>query len=71
MSHTVLGAIAGIIIVAASSKLIASMLYGVKPNDPAMMFAAVTALAVVCAIAAWLPARRASRLDPMAALREE
>jgi ABC-type antimicrobial peptide transport system permease subunit len=71
MGHTVIGAIVGIMAVAVSSRLIASLLYGVKPNDPAMMFAAVAVLALVCAAAAWLPARRASRLDPMVALREE
>ncbi len=71
MGHTAIGAIAGVLAVAVSSKLIASLLYGVKPNDPAMMFAAVAVLALVCAVAAWLPARRASRLDPMVALREE
>ena len=71
MGHTAIGAIAGILAVVASSKLIASLLYGVKPNDPAMMFGAVAVLALVCAAAAWLPARRASLLDPMVALREE
>jgi ABC-type antimicrobial peptide transport system permease subunit len=65
MGHTAIGAVAGIIAVAASSKLIASLLYGMKPNDPTMMFAAVAVLALVCAAAASLPARRASRLDPM------
>jgi putative ABC transport system permease protein len=71
MGHTVLGAAAGIAGIAASSKLIASLLYGVHPNDPKMILAAVLALALVCAVAAWIPARRASRLDPLVALREE
>lgn len=71
MGHTAFGAFAGIAAVLASSKLIASLLYGVKPHDPATMFLAILLLALVCAIAAWIPARRASRLDPMAALREE
>jgi ABC-type antimicrobial peptide transport system permease subunit len=71
MGHTMIGAVVGIAAVAASSKLIASLLYGVRPNDPLMMVAAVGALASVCAAAAWIPARRASRLDPMVALREE
>lgn len=56
---------------AASSKVIASLLYGVRPHDPATMLLAIAAPALVCAAAAWIPARRASRLDPMAALREE
>jgi len=71
MGHTAAGAVAGIAAVAASSRLIESLLYGVRPNDPATIVASVAALAAVCAGAAWLPARRASRLDPMTALREE
>jgi putative ABC transport system permease protein len=71
MGHTAIGAVVGITAVAASSKLIASLLYGVHPNDPWMIAAAVGALATVCAVAAWIPARRASSLDPMVALREE
>src|SRR5262249_25950295 len=68
---TAVGAAAGGAAVIALSKLIASLLYGVRPRDPAALFLPVAALAVVCAIAAWIPARRASRLDPVAALREE
>ncbi|HEY3741691.1 MAG TPA: ABC transporter permease [Bryobacteraceae bacterium] len=71
MGQTAFGAAAGIAVVIASSRLIASLLYGVRPNDPAMMIAAVAALALVCAGAAWIPARRATRLDPVVALREE
>jgi putative ABC transport system permease protein len=71
MGHTAAGAVAGIAVVLAASKVIASLLYEVRPNDPATLALAMTALALVCAVAAWLPARRASRLDPMAALRED
>ena len=71
MGHTTAGAAVGIAAVMASSKLIASLLYGVRPNDPSTMSLAILVLALVCGIAAWIPARRASRLDPMVALREE
>jgi ABC-type antimicrobial peptide transport system permease subunit len=71
MGHTAGGTVAGIAAVALSSKLIASLLYGVRPNNPATLLEAVAALALVCIAAAWIPARRASRLDPMVALREE
>jgi ABC-type antimicrobial peptide transport system permease subunit len=71
MGHMTVGAAAGIAVAAASSKAIASLLYGVRPNDPGTILLAVATLALVCAAAAWIPARRASRLDPMAALREE
>ena len=49
----------------------ASLLYGIKPNDPVQLAGAVLVLATATAVAAYLPARRAARLDPMAALREE
>ena len=52
-------------------RLVASLLYGVRPNDPWQLAGAVILLAVATAVAAYLPARRAARLDPMAALREE
>jgi len=49
----------------------ASLLVGVNPTDP-VTFAMIVALFVVIAMtASWIPARRASRLDPMAAIREE
>ena len=47
LGHLAVGAVAGIAAVAASSELIASLLYGVRPNDPATMIAAVAALALV------------------------
>ncbi len=55
----------------AAGRLVTSMLYGVRPRDPVELAAAVLVLAAATAIAAYLPARRAARLDPMAALREE
>jgi predicted permease len=50
---------------------IAGFLYGVKANDPWILSLAAAMLALVAAMAGFLPARRASRLDPMDALREE
>jgi predicted permease len=55
----------------AATRLMASMLYGVRPNDP-ITFAAVSMLMLLVAFAACtIPARRAMRVDPMVALREE
>jgi ABC-type antimicrobial peptide transport system permease subunit len=48
-----------------------SLLYGLRPNDPMTILAAVTAMAVVALGASYVPARRAARLEPMRALREE
>jgi macrolide transport system ATP-binding/permease protein len=55
----------------AGTRLIASQLYGLQPRDPATMAAAAGLIVVVTAAASFVPARRASRLDPMAALRQE
>ena len=53
------------------SKLAASLLFGVRPNDPATIAATIGVLAAVAVLAAWLPARRASRVNPVIALRWE
>mgnify|MGYP001404369461 CR=1 FL=1 len=52
-------------------RLIKSMLYGVAPHDPLTLAASTLLLLAVAALAAWLPARRAARIDPMVALRCE
>jgi putative ABC transport system permease protein len=53
------------------SRLLTSLLFGVSPSDPVTHLGVAVALLVVVAIASYLPARRASRIDPMAALRSE
>ena len=55
----------------AAGRLVTSLLFGVRPRDPAQLLGAAAILAVATAVAAYVPARRAARLDPMAALREE
>ena len=67
--------LAGLIVGGALSvgavRYIASRLYGLSPADPATFAAAIAILAAVAALAAWLPAYRASRVDPLVALRQE
>jgi ABC-type antimicrobial peptide transport system permease subunit len=55
----------------AVGRLIRSQLYGVAAHDPLALAVAVVALVTVALTAAWLPARRAAEIDPMAALRHE
>jgi ABC-type lipoprotein release transport system permease subunit len=47
------------------------LLYDVGPSDPATLVAVSGVLLAVAALAAWVPARRAARIDPMEALRHE
>ena len=54
-----------------AERALGSMLFGIPPHDPATLACAVAILGAVAAIAAWLPARQASAVDPMAALRAE
>ncbi len=55
----------------AAAQLIQSQLFGVEPSDPTAAAAAVAGLALIAAVAVWLPARRATKVDPMVALRWE
>jgi macrolide transport system ATP-binding/permease protein len=54
-----------------TTKLVASFLYGTKPNDPLALTGAVAILLGAALLAGYLPARKASRIDPMVALRHE
>jgi predicted permease len=54
-----------------SGRLLASQLYGVAPHDPVALGAVAALLAAVALVACWLPARRASRVDPKMSLQAE
>jgi putative ABC transport system permease protein len=65
------GLVIGLALAFALARLVANLLRGVRPDDP-MTFATVTIIIVGVALAAsWFPARQASRVDPMQALRSE
>jgi putative ABC transport system permease protein len=71
MAWVGLGLVLGLAGAFGTSRLIASMLYGVTPSDPLTLTAVLTAVTVVALLACYLPARRATRVDPLSALKTE
>jgi ABC-type antimicrobial peptide transport system permease subunit len=65
-----LGIIAGLVFSASTASMMASLLYGVRPHDPAVFLILPLLLLGVAALASYLPARRATKVNPMIALRE-
>lgn len=55
----------------ALARLIRGLLFGISPNDPISLAIATAVLVVTAGVAAWVPSRRAAKIDPIAALRSE
>ncbi len=68
---TLVGTITGLLVALVATRAIARLLYGVAPSDPLTFSAVLMVVGGVAALAVWLPARRASRVDPVVALRCE
>jgi ABC-type antimicrobial peptide transport system permease subunit len=65
------GIVLGVVAAAATTRLMAAMLFGVTPTDP-LTFAAIAGILMSIAVAgSYIPARRATRVDPIATLRSE
>jgi putative ABC transport system permease protein len=65
------GVAAGVALALAAGRLVATMLYGVQPNDLGVLLGVSLMLLAVAALAACIPAWRAARVDPLTALRSE
>jgi len=75
VSHGVILAISGIAVGIAGAlsltRLMSSLLYGTQPADPMTFLAVIFVLSAVAIAASYIPARRAAKIEPMAALRHE
>jgi putative ABC transport system permease protein len=71
MKLALLGVTVGVAVALALAGLVASMLFGVTPFDPASYLATAAVLLAVAALACYVPARRAMSVDPLIALRQE
>ncbi len=71
LSLTAIGLAVGITLTLASTRLVRGLLFGVSPTDTVVFAAAIGLLTAVSALAGYVPARRASRIDPVVALRSE
>ncbi len=65
-----LGIVAGLVVSASTASMMASLLYGVRPHDPAVFLIVPLLLLAVAALASYLPARRATKVNPIVALHE-
>jgi putative ABC transport system permease protein len=65
------GIVAGLVVAFAMNRVLASLLFGVRPSDPLTIAAVMTIIGTVALVACYVPARSATRVDPMIVLRDE
>jgi ABC-type antimicrobial peptide transport system permease subunit len=71
LTLTAIGVAIGLPVALALSRVIRFIFYGIEPHDPLTVIGTVVLMVIVAALAAWIPARRAAKIDPMEALRYE
>jgi ABC-type antimicrobial peptide transport system permease subunit len=71
LTLTAIGVAIGLPVALALVRVMLSVVYGIEPNDPITIIGTVVIMVAVAALAAWIPARRAAKVDPMVALRYE
>jgi len=71
LGATIVGILFGMLAAAGAARLIVAMLYNTSPAEPAVFVVVPLVVACVALLAAYLPARRAGRIDPVVALRTE
>jgi ABC-type antimicrobial peptide transport system permease subunit len=68
---TGVGVVAGTVCALLVTRMVKGLLFGVTPGDPVSLMAGIAVLALTASVAAWVPSRRAARVDPVVALRYE
>jgi putative ABC transport system permease protein len=71
LTQTAIGVVIGVVVALGAGRLLQSLLFGIGPNDPLALGLSAIVMLSVAALAAWLPARRAFRIDPAEQLRAE
>jgi ABC-type antimicrobial peptide transport system permease subunit len=71
MFLTAIGSLSGLLVAFGGARMMKSMLYGVSASDPITFTCVALLLFCIALLACWIPARRASRVEPMIALRAE
>jgi ABC-type antimicrobial peptide transport system permease subunit len=66
-----IGIVLGVALALGASRFVSSLLYGLKPTDPLTLAIAAVLMVAAAVFAGYVPARRASKVDPMVALRYE
>jgi len=71
LSMVALGVVTGIVGSVAITRVLSGFLFGIKPTDPVTFLAVPSLLAIIALLASYIPARRATKVDPIIALRDE